>query len=197
MRFGDLFVVRRDTIKTNRVHWICACDCGKTSIVQSASLVGGETRSCGCLRTRTINNYKHGCRTKGHKTGAYKSWLEMKTRCTNEKHQSYQRYGAKGIAICDRWLDHFENFLSDMGERPTGMSIDRIDSTRDYYPENCRWADVITQARNHTSTLLSCEKAANIRELYLNGTKQSQIARSFGVSNEVIYHVIKNHTWKT
>jgi hypothetical protein len=81
-------------------------------------------------------------------TVTYRTWISMKRRCYYATHRDYQWYGARGIRVCDRWLESFENFFADMGERPRGMSIDRIDNDGDYKPGNCRWADAYTQNGN-------------------------------------------------
>lgn len=93
----------------------------------------------------------HGHR--GSDTATYQSWASMKTRCYNPKNKSYEHYGGRGITVCDRWLK-FENFLEDMGERPGGMSIDRVDTSLGYYPENCRWATQKQQQRNRSDNWL-------------------------------------------
>ena len=82
------------------------------------------------------------------KTRAYKSWVEMKRRCNDPKRPQYKHYGARGIIICDRWLESFRNFYEDMGERPEGMTLDRIDNSKGYYKENCRWSTCKTQSEN-------------------------------------------------
>jgi hypothetical protein len=85
------------------------------------------------------------------KNGAYKSWQHMKARCYDPRHPSYKYYGAAGVQVCQRWLDNFSNFLADMGERPDGFSLDRIEPYDDYEPDNCRWVDKHQQAINKKS----------------------------------------------
>jgi len=94
----------------------------------------------------TKGNYKFGRPTIEYRT--YRIWNAMLQRCTNPKQVSYERYGARGIKVCERWIHSFDNFLSDMGEMPPGRSIDRIDTNGNYEPSNCRWATIKEQNRN-------------------------------------------------
>ena len=120
-------------------------------------------------------------RTDGYKRSS-KSWRSMKGRCLNPSHKSYLDYGKRGIKICKRWMV-FENFIADMGERPLGMSLDRINNDGDYKPSNCQWATRLTQNRNRTAT----------RYLTFNGRKQclSMWAIETGLTADMIYERIK------
>jgi hypothetical protein len=134
--------------KLNNTRWLCACQCGKERVVDQASLLRGMSRSCGCIFTkerRAESAKKHG----GRKLPEYRVWTHMKARCTNPRDNSYSRYGGRGIKVCDRWLNSFENFLSDMGLRPSSAhSIDRVDNDGNYTPRNCVWATKQVQCRN-------------------------------------------------
>ena len=119
----------------------CVCDCGVISNVFLKNLRSGGSTSCGCHRLTAQT--KHGM----YKTKTYHSWRAMLTRCNNNHHVRYDRYGGRGIAVCDEWLE-FENFYRDMGERPEGKTLDRINNDANYSPRNCRWATPKEQAQN-------------------------------------------------
>src|SRR5262245_36849518 len=121
-RFGRLIVVSLDTQRgqSRRAYWLCVCDCGKSIVINSGSLSSGNTRSCGCLKRDSTRqrSIKHGCTRNGRNTSAYQSWLNMRSRCYNQKNKGFHNYGGRGVKVCDRWMDvrfGFLNFLSDMG----------------------------------------------------------------------------------
>lgn len=139
-KFNNLTVIRYAGRIGGYSHWECLCFCGKTSIVSIANL--STTKSCGCLKYRGKRYIDGRINTK-----AYKIWWGMVNRCTNPKHISWKIYGGRGIRVCDEWMK-FPNFFKDMGERPPGKSIDRIDNDKGYFKENCRWATPAQQYNN-------------------------------------------------
>ena len=156
-RFGRLAVI--ECVGVNKRHstvWRVICDCGNEKIVPQPRLARGATRSCGCLARDT--HTKHGqCGTP-----TYHSWADMKKRCTNPKQVRFERYGGRGISVCQHWQD-FANFLSDMGNKPSRKyTIDRIDNDGHYscghceeciknkWPANCRWITKSQQGKNRS-----------------------------------------------
>jgi hypothetical protein len=145
-RFHQLTVIgyTEERIRGRR-HLICRCDCGTVKAYQPTNVVHGTTRSCGCWRPQANKLNKT---LVGRNTKAYRVWTAMKQRCCNPKNPDFVEYGARGIKVCQRWLDSFEAFYGDMGDPPAGHSLDRVDNDSGYSPQNCRWADKWQQANN-------------------------------------------------
>lgn len=149
VRFSNLTVLSRGPKDKKKLMVECRCDCGTIKVVALSAIRAGETKSCGCHRRALKPRLRHGGKVNGAETRTYNSWRCMKARCYNPKDPYYHRYGARGICVSDRWLHSFENFVADMGERPPGMTIDRINNDGDYEPSNCKWSTPAEQNRVH------------------------------------------------
>lgn len=146
--FGRLTVVSYAGRGTdNRNVWLCRCSCGENRVIPTHNLTRGNSRSCGCLNRATLLalSTKHGMA----KSAEFRSWTHAKARCANPEDKSYPQYGGRGISMCARWLESFQNFFADMGPKPSKLhSLDRINNNGNYEPGNCRWATRTTQNRN-------------------------------------------------
>ena len=150
-KFGRLTVV--EFTRWNRISddqqvsmWNCLCDCGNSIEMRRSYLHATEVPSCGCHKSEVLSalQTKHGM----NGTPTHRSWSKMKERCYLESYKEKDYYQARGIEVCERWLESFENFFEDMGERPEGTSLDRIDPDKGYDPDNCRWSDLTIQSYN-------------------------------------------------
>lgn len=151
-RFGRLTVLSRNDEITG-IRWDCLCDCGGTACVTTRNLKKDRTKSCGCLQKEVVGSLR---RTHGlTHSPEYTVWQLMKDRCSNPKNKDFHSYGGRGISVCDRWVNSFENFLCDMGQKPSCQhSIDRINNNGNYEPNNCRWATPVQQAKNQRTNVI-------------------------------------------
>lgn len=152
-KFGRLSVIYFTGInQLKKSTWLCKCDCGKEVSALGPELRSGHKKSCGCLRKEVMERgttFRHGAALSSGDSPTYRTWCAAKTRCTNPNTKSHKNYGGRGIKMCDRWMNSFESFLSDMGERPSSQhSIERIKNDVGYEPGNCRWATKVEQNNN-------------------------------------------------
>ncbi len=187
-RFGRLVVLRFHGVSNSGKRvWECACDCGGKSLVTTGAMRSGSTSSCGCLCLE-INSKRmstHGA----SKSATYKIWSGIRARCNTPSASPWKYYGGRGIGICKRW-DRFENFLSDMGVRPSKLhSIERIKNNQDYSPENCKWATILEQSNNRRDNHF----------LIFKGKRQSisQWAREIGMEVDTLKARIGKLKWPT
>ncbi len=156
-RLTVIALARRD--KNHNKYWRCRCECGGEVVVRADGLSSGNTKSCGCLRKENKTEYAREARAKtiiqyGGRTYIRDSYRSMLRRCYEPNHPGYHKYGGKNITVCDRWRfgeggkSGLDCFCEDMGGRPQGHTIDRVDGTKGYFPENCRWATPKEQAQN-------------------------------------------------
>ena len=177
-KFGKLTAIKRDMSITNRINWFFHCECGAVKSAGKGSVTNGYQVSCGCYQKEYGRQRKtiHGMSTHP----LYKTWSGMLHRCNKKDSRDYPDYGGRGIGVCDRWLD-INNFISDMGDRPKGATIDRIDNEKGYSPDNCRWTTPLIQGNNKR----------NNKSITVNGAKYSSIAeaaRELGVADSTLRH---------
>ncbi|PZR92039.1 MAG: hypothetical protein DI537_14535 [Stutzerimonas stutzeri] len=187
-RFGRLMALAPTALRSrNSVVWRFECDCGEVAEKALNEITTGKVTSCGCLRSEMSTDKIAAIRGLGAlatvthgktNTATYRIWRGMIQRCRNPKSKDYANYGGRGIKVCDRWVDSFEAFLEDMGERPAGLQIERDDNDGHYEPANCRWATIIEQSRNKRSNRLIAHagKTQTIK----------QWAHELGVSHQAI-----------
>lgn len=183
IRFGRLTANRQNGHRGKSILWECCCDCGAIKNVSVKALTSGGTLSCGCLQRE--NRVSHGMT----KTSVYRVWNAMVRRCTSPADPSFHRYGGRGITVCDQWRmpGGFSTFFADMGECPSGHSLERIDNNAGYSPNNCKWETPANQAKNRVTTRL----------LTLNGETKplKDWARSLGISDTSLRLRLDKRGW--
>lgn len=185
-RFGMIVILGREPEMRpsrsgkRRAYWRYRCDCGTEKSILPSGFVSGQIKDCGCQRVWK-SKPRHGHAPYGNMSPTYRNWIAMRDRCRNPNSISYRNYGARGIGIDPRW-DVFENFLADMGERPHGLTLDRIDSSKGYGPSNCRWATWKVQGLNR----------ANVRQIMFDGRTQAacEVALQHGINSKAFHRRI-------
>lgn len=196
-KFGRLTIIEIiGTWKKRQVR--VRCDCGNEKVMWWPNVCAGYSQSCGCYHAEQTSKAatKHGMTSKsarkpnGGYPSIFNSWVQMRARCSNPKLRCWKDYGGRGITVCARWLESFENFFEDMGATWfPGASIDRYpDNNGNYEPGNCRWATVTEQMRNTRITKRAAERRAKIKELRAQGLTSHQIAEQIGISASGVRH---------
>ena len=167
--------------KDGQIYWNCICDCGNTKKVRSDHLRNRSIASCGCLKKEltVLRQTTHGQRTKKYTSREYACWCHMKNRCYDLNSAAYKNYGGRGITVCDRWLNSFENFYEDMGNCPPGLMIERKNNNGNYTPGNCVWATPQEQGNNRRTN----------KWIKFNGKTKTvaQWARYLGINVNTLY----------
>jgi hypothetical protein len=160
--FGRWTVLRRNGNLGKKVAWLCRCSCGNEANVQTDSLTSGKSKSCGCLHIEKVTKHSRA------RTNEYMIWTQMKQRCTNKRDAGFHLYGGRGVKVCERWLNSFANFITDIGPRPSKRhSLDRYPNQNgNYEPDNVRWATWADQAANKRNVVFYTHNGTT---MHLNG----------------------------
>ena len=201
--------------RNKRRIWRCVCKCGKEMNLETAKLNSGKPMGCGCRKRVGVGNRSnhsylitHGL---ANKHPFYKIWIDMNQRCFNPKNHAYRWYGAKGVRVCDEWRYSFVDCMQWCIQNgwQKGLVIDRINSAGDYGPNNCQfltisentlkmWKDNprLNTGSNSNRSKINEDLARNIKLLSIQGLSVMEISLKFNLSYNLVYHVVKNNTWK-
>lgn len=197
-KFGHLTAIELvdHPIGQHRRNWLCKCDCGETTIRRAGTLTTGHATTCGSCNLR--GNFKHG----HSRTREYHIWVQMRLRCTRPSYRNFRLYGGRGICVCDRWENSFDDFLADVGPRPSDKhSLERLDCNGNYEPGNVVWADAYQQNGNrrtsnrvafHGETICAAEFARRI------GVVRSTVNRALrrGMTADQIVSSYATHSYR-
>lgn len=209
-RFDMLVTVERISGSGENTRWRCHCDCGSECVVSQRMLrrttkIAGA-KSCGCFRkspafashlSSKMTRHGHCRKMQGTKRSPlWIVWMGIRQRCANPRNRAWSMYGGRGIVMCQRWMDSFEAFVEDMGSRPPGTSIDRIDPNGHYEPGNCRWATDKEQGRNKRSVRLTWDLVQEIHGRREHGEPTKSIAARMGITDNHARNIIAGRVWK-
>lgn len=183
-KYGRLTAIKRLPKENDeKTKWLCKCDCGEVSEVNLSDLRAGKTKSCGCFRRELTSKMRES--HKKTDTRLYSIWSSMKTRCYNPKSESYPDYGGRGIKVCDKWKENFEEFYhwANKNGYREHLTLDRIENDENYCPENCRWATGLQQGRNKRNNIII--KINNSERLLL------EWCEIFGIRYDIVYGRIR------
>jgi uncharacterized protein (DUF1330 family) len=194
--FGKLIMLPTDGVNNSTKLWDCLCSCGNNHQVKAVNLLRttNPTKSCGCSRIQAAHRLTN--------TPEFRTWTGIKERCLNSNNENYKHYGERGIVVCQHWLESFENFIEDMGNKPTTTStIERVNVNGNYEPSNCIWLEGNLQQRNQTNTILNKDKVKEIKSLKLQGLNVPTIFRQLiikypNITKASINNVFYGLTWK-
>lgn len=210
-RYGRLTIIgpaERPPGPDRAQYWSAACDCGALAVVRGVGVFRGIIRSCGCLQreTRIRSGKLQAGRRRAVKYGprppskrsipTENSYYSMRARCENPSSPSYFRYGARGVQVCERWKNSYAIFRVDMGDRPKGTSINRLDNAVGYCPGNCVWSTRAEQAQNRSTNVLNWDLVNEVRGRQEHGEKQASIATRLGLSANTVNLIIKQKVWR-
>jgi hypothetical protein len=190
-KYSRLTVIAYKETKKGKAYWNCICDCGNNTCISTSDLVTGNTMSCGCLNKEITSKLMttHGL----SKTSEYFIWLSMKDRCLNPKNKNYFNYGGRGIIISEKWINSFETFLKDMGNKPKKHSLERVNNNEGYNKDNCKWVTMLKQANNKRNNVKILNTDTN--EVF---TSIAEAARSINMEQSTLHNhltgKIKNKT---
>lgn len=200
-RIGNLIIKGRDsTYKSLKyIKVICECDCGNIKTYYSHNITSGSTTSCGCTKNEKLREHSSTHGMTG--TPEFRIFECILRRCNNQNASNFERYGGRGITVCDRWQGEngFQNFYEDMGPKPGDKySIDRIDNNLGYGPSNCKWSTSTEQAQNRRNNVIeSIDQANDIRKLWkTNRYTQRELADSYKCTTSTISAIVNNRQWK-